>query len=402
MVVRSASSLVPDHWRYTPPTSKVSLGKVSSTQTERPPASMMSDMSLALDFNASSVFTRASTRTFEPGEVVGRSVLYPAMAKTEAEASSSSASVMMATSTVQVNRRPMGSDAFTHLVLRRLLQEGLTRVILLCLFVYTDFQEPFQRVIQKEDLNLYSNPTTGSYFPVIYLWLTAIFLPALTILAVQIFHRADILDFMSAVLSCSLLLPLNGLVTNVIKLSVGRPRPDFLHRCWPDGNFRLDGFENPLHQQLDCSGNLAQISDGRKSFPSGHASFAFATFGFVFFYLSGKCRTFVSDPSHFFQSFRFLSSILCLLCPLAIAISRTCDYHHHWQDVTVGSILGLTLAWACHRVYYPPISSPNCDTPLICLHPGPTQFDSLGSNGRGNPRFMSQPNAYSSTDLGQA
>eukprot|EP00095_Tigriopus_kingsejongensis_P006865 maker-scaffold1431_size41609-snap-gene-0.2 protein:Tk06865 transcript:maker-scaffold1431_size41609-snap-gene-0.2-mRNA-1 annotation:"peroxinectin " len=66
MVVRSASSLVPDHWRYTPPTSKFSLGKVSSTQTERPPASMMSDMSLALDFNASSVFTRASTRTFEP------------------------------------------------------------------------------------------------------------------------------------------------------------------------------------------------------------------------------------------------------------------------------------------------------------------------------------------------
>lgn len=48
---------------------------------------------------------------------------------------------------------------------------------------------------------------------------------------------------------------------------------------------------------------------------------------------------------------------------LLVAISRTCDYHHHWQDVVIGSIIGLSITYICYRQYYPSIFSSNCHRP---------------------------------------
>lgn len=48
------------------------------------------------------------------------------------------------------------------------------------------------------------------------------------------------------------------------------------------------------------------------------------------------------------------------LCPLLgstmVAVSRTADNRHHWQDVTVGSILGLAIAYVAYRAYFPSLS----------------------------------------------
>jgi hypothetical protein len=54
-----------------------------------------------------------------------------------------------------------------------------------------------------------------------------------------------------------------------------------------------------------------------------------------------------------------------ILGALLVAISRTRDYRHHWQDVTVGAILGTLCAYFAYRQYYPGLSHASCHDPFL-------------------------------------
>jgi len=127
-----------------------------------------------------------------------------------------------------------------------------------------------------EELWLYQNPRVPDIISPLELLLAVILIPWITTLLYYLFKR-DLRDYRAASWVWTLALCLNGITTSLLKVTVGRPRPDFFYRCFPDGIMILNNTTqtNELsgaYDLLNCTGNEHEINEGRKSFPSGHAS----------------------------------------------------------------------------------------------------------------------------------
>lgn len=150
------------------------------------------------------------------------------------------------------------------------------------MFYYSklETQTAFKRIIHIEEIWMYKNPRTEDYVSPLSLLLSITIGPLL----VTLFHLSltkDRSDFRSATWAWTLILGLNGLATSLLKISVGRPRPDYFYRCFPDGIMHLSHNATGTDNMLDlfnCTGNINAINEGRKSFPSGHSSCKSTTF----------------------------------------------------------------------------------------------------------------------------
>lgn len=241
-----------------------------------------------------------------------------------------------------------------------LVIEIAIRAVLLAVYILTDYQTPFTRVIQPEEWWLYKNPHTASSDVTIttpqLFWLV-IFVPCFIMISVGLVSRS-MKGSSCSILGLTMSLLLNGIITNGIKLMVGRPRPDFYERCFPDGKQAFEGI-TPL-----CTGDSDVIIEGRKSFPSGHSSWSFAGLLYLSLYLAGQLRIVSSSPP------RSLPNFLLALCPcllgLFIALSRYCDYWHHYQDIVWGSVIGAVIATISYHYYHYPLWDWDSDTPRGC------------------------------------
>ncbi|KNE60609.1 hypothetical protein AMAG_05988 [Allomyces macrogynus ATCC 38327] len=124
-------------------------------------------------------------------------------------------------------------------------------------------------------------------------------------------------------------------ITDVTKIVVGRLRPDFLDRCKP---VEKSG-------TWTCAGDADLVRNGRVSFPSGHSSLTFSGWFFAALFIWGTLAASSWRRSPWVQSVL----ALFLIPPALVAISRTTDYRHHWQDVTVGSLLGILVSYLWYR-----------------------------------------------------
>lgn len=155
--------------------------------------------------------------------------------------------------------------------------------------------------------------------PANVLWMIVFSVPITVILSEFLLHRNKS-ECGQAFLCLTLIYGLNGFWTSFLKATVGRPRPDFYYRCFPNG---------VSNDQLPCTGERKLIIEGRRSFPSGHSSFSFSSLGFVSLYLAGKLQVFNQGGRG--ETWKLITCMFPLFIAVSIAVSRTCDYHHHWQ-----------------------------------------------------------------------
>ncbi|KAL9680587.1 hypothetical protein QQ045_018468 [Rhodiola kirilowii] len=112
-----------------------------------------------------------------------------------------------------------------------------------------------------------------------------------TVFLVYYIIRRDVYDFHHAILGLLFSVLVTGVITDAIKDGVGRPRPDFFWRCFPDGQASFDS----ITKDVTCTGIKSVIKEGHKSFPSGHTSWSFAGLDFLAWYIAVK---FFPPPYH--------------------------------------------------------------------------------------------------------
>jgi len=236
--------------------------------------------------------------------------------------------------------------------------DWIITIALAAAFLLLDKVDGFRRDFSLQDTSLRHPFAVHERVPNFALYMIALVSPLVIMSLVNVVTVRSWWDFHNATLGAILGLSLTGAVTQVVKLTVGRPRPDVLDRCQPPA-----GLSDPPYQLSNSTictqTDIAILRDGFRSFPSGHSSLSFAGLGFLAFYLAGKLHLF-DDKGYTGKAW---ISLTPFLAAALVAISRTMDYRHHWQDVLVGGILGAVLAYFSYRQYYPPLTSKDSQRP---------------------------------------
>ncbi|MCL7048832.1 hypothetical protein MKW94_016464 [Papaver nudicaule] len=214
---------------------------------------------------------------------------------------------------------------------RNHMHDWLILVLLGVIVLVLNLTHPFYRFVGKDMMTDLKYPLKENTVPVWAVPIYAVLLPVIIFTGFY-FRRRDVYDLHHAVLGLFYAVLITGVLTDSIKNAVGRPRPDFFWRCFPDGKDVYDALGDVI-----CHGDASVIKEGHKSFPSGHTSWSFAGLSFLSLYLAGKIKCF-DRRGH-------VAKLCIVLVPLLLAalvgVSRVDDYWHHWQDVFAGGLLGL-------------------------------------------------------------
>ncbi|PKS11304.1 hypothetical protein jhhlp_003066 [Lomentospora prolificans] len=240
-------------------------------------------------------------------------------------------------------------------------------ILLFLYLMMVFFVEPFHRMFFINDLNISYPHAEVERVPVTMNFVYALFIPLGVLILYNLIARSPAHKHEVTYLSFAIAVILTSFITDLIKNTVGRPRPDLLARCKP-----AMGTEPNTLVTIDVCTETDHhtLHDGWRSFPSGHSSFSFAGLGFLSIFFAGQLHVFRHTHGG-----RDLSRALLCLAPLLgaalIAISRCEDYRHDVYDVCCGSILGFTIAYWSYRRHWPSLTARNCDQPYPKPEPTP-------------------------------
>ncbi|KAF8534136.1 phosphatidic acid phosphatase type 2/haloperoxidase [Trichophaea hybrida] len=222
------------------------------------------------------------------------------------------------------------------------------------------FFEPFHRLFSLDDRRISFPHADPERVPVPYLLFYACVLPILIITLYALLapssstksHKLHV-----AILGLTTSLLLASFITDVIKNTVGRPRPDLLARCKATpGTLKHKLVDWHVCTEKDHH----TLHDGFRSFPSGHSSFSWAGLGFLSLFLAGQMGA--------LRRGRGLGRCVVAALPsvgaMLITISRTEDYRHDVWDVCSGTVIGMVCAVFCYRRYFRGLAERGCDVPF--------------------------------------
>ncbi|KAJ7046639.1 PAP2-domain-containing protein [Mycena alexandri] len=259
----------------------------------------------------------------------------------------------LTSTTMPAARQVPVSAAHRRKLLMSYAPDWIITIVLAAVFFSLDKVHGFRRDFSVEDTSLRFPFAVHERVPDFALYLIAIVSPVILQGVINLLTIRSWWDLHNGLLGLVLGLTITGSITQFTKLTVGRPRPDILDRCQP-----IPGSVDPIYRLSNSSicttsNDSAIMLDGFRSFPSGHSSLSFAGLGFLAFFLAGKL--------HLFDHRGYVAKAWISLVPFAgaslVAISRTMDNRHHWQDVLAGSILGTVVSYFSYRQYYPPLTS---------------------------------------------
>ncbi|KAI3359736.1 hypothetical protein L3Q82_014101, partial [Scortum barcoo] len=153
-------------------------------------------------------------------------------------------------------------------------------------------------------------------------------------------------------------------LTNMAKLSVGRLRPYFLSVCnitYASINCTPGSY---VHEVVCKQSNQKMVEEARKSFFSGHASFAMYTMLYLAFYLQARLSWRGA------RLLRPLIQFLLFMIAIYTGLSRISDYRHHPTDVLTGFIQGgLTAYWVAFYIssMFKPCAHPDLSPTCMSL-----------------------------------
>lgn len=197
----------------------------------------------------------------------------------------------------------------------------------------------FSQLLSNDSLPYLSYPELTNTVPS---WTVAVLpwaIPCAVFIVAALLKKSNFVETHQLCLSCITAAAATGLCNQIIKIQVGRPRPSFLARCFPDGAL---AFVDPAAQPLEplCTQpDPDEVREAYQSFASGHC--AYFTTGGIFLTL------YFMRKASIFQGNCHTASLVISLVPVAAAgwvgLTRITDYAHHPTDVLGGFIEGLVL-----------------------------------------------------------